>query len=484
MGFSQQSVNDNGGVAWAKQVAETMDPGAIDSQIQSYQAAANSLASVQTTLQNVKNNLAASWTGDAADQAQQSFQQSINHAQQTQDTITSAVIPPLQSAKQAQTDYINSMSKVPSEQSVPSNSFVDDVGSFFGVETPAQKAESHNLAARTQTADALNSLTESYQGSASQLQAVGGPTEGGFTPTSSSGAYELGSVASSSGDGAASSYSQSVGGGSYASRSEYVSTPSGGSVNPGQSPKTNLSGNGTSTLADPTWNPTTGGPNPSPTPVPDPIWNTTGPVGEENGGPYSKAGLITDEPENVGSNGIGGENGLGEDGLNSGGRPRTSSGVFDETGMGDGELNGGTGNGPRGRMSSSDGTALGGESEGAGGAGGMAEGEGSESGMGGSTGRGMGGAGAGEEDLGSSKYTRGRYIGAMEEDEGRSLSPVRSVYESATDADGNKVNMMGSGRRGATPQDDEEDERNKRPSYLKEDEFWNNAQRIVPPVIQ
>jgi hypothetical protein len=100
---------------------------------------------------------------------------------------------------------------------------------------------------------------------------------------------------------------------------------------------------------------------------------------------------------------------------------------------------------------------------------------------GGNMGRGMG-MGADDEDLGPSRYSRGRFFDEEDDDSG-SLSPVRSVYESATDADGNRVNMMGPGRRGVQ-EDDEEDERGKRPSYLKEDEFWKNAQRIVPPVIQ
>ena len=92
--------------------------------------------------------------------------------------------------------------------------------------------------------------------------------------------------------------------------------------------------------------------------------------------------------------------------------------------------------------------------------------------------------GGDEENLGSSRYSRGSSLGVTAEADVLSSSPVRSVYEDATDADGNKVNMMGSGRRGSAESDDEEDERRKRPSYLKEDEFWNDAQRIVPPVIQ
>ena len=488
MGYNQQSVNDNGGVAWAKQVAQTMDPGAIDSQIQGYQKAAASLAQVQTTLQNVKNNLAASWSGAAAEQAQQSFQASINHTQQTQDTILQAVIPPLQSAKSAQQTFMTNMNKVPNEQTVPSNSIVDDVGSFFGVASPAQKAEAHNVGVRTQAADALNTLSDSYESSAAKLQAVSSVTEGHLQPTESTGAFNLGPVESSSGDGAATSYSEGISSGTYASRSEYTGSPS-GTITPGPDAKTTLSGTGdtggggTITVPPPSQVGTTPPPNPSPF-EPDPIWGGSGPV-ESDPGYGGGSGLITDEPGGGPGESAGG-GGLGDGEYDGGsGKLGGNSGVFDETGMGDGELTGGTGTGLRSGMSSSDGTGLGGDGDAVGGSGGMAEGEGGESVMGGGgMGRGMGGGlGSGDDELASSKYSRGRYIGVTEEDDNPSLSPVRSAFEGATDADGNKVDMMGSGRSGASG-DDEEDERGKRPSYLKEDEFWKNAQRIVPPVIQ
>jgi len=482
-GFNAQSVNDNGGVAWAKQVAQTMDPGAIDSQVQSYQNAVTSLSNVQTTLQNVKNNLAASWTGDAAEQAQQSFQGSINHTQLVQDTITQVVVPALQSAKTAQADFIAAVKTVPDEQTVPSNSVIDDVGSWFGVETPAQTAESHNTAARAQAATAVNTLSDSYESSANKLNTVAGSQEV-VTSTSGTSSYSLGAVASSSGNGAASGYSQSVSTGGRTSTAGYVSSSTGtGSLSTGPAPKTTLAGNSTST-ADTLWNSpgTTATANTTSTLTPDPIWSSTGPLENESStSTYSNSGLITDEPAEGGTNSIG-ENNLGEENLGSN-KLGSGSGLIDETNLGDGELTGGSGSGMRaGGTSSGDGSLVG-EEEGVGGT--AANGESSENGMNSSMGRGMGGSGAGEEELGSSKYTRGRYLGnEMEEDDSRSASPVRSVYEDATDTDGNKVNMMGSGRRGSAQADDEEDERGKRPSYLKEDEFWSNAQRIVPPVIQ
>jgi hypothetical protein len=225
----------------------------------------------------------------------------------------------------------------------------------------------------------------------------------------------------------------------------------------------------------------TGTANTTTTVPPDSIWSSTGPLENESStSNYTNSGLITDEPAGGGTNSLG-ENSLGEENLGSN-KLGSGSGLIDETNLGDGELTGGSGSGLRaGGTSSGDGSLVGAE-EGTGGT--AANGESSENGMNGSMGRGTGGSGAGEEELGSSKYTRGRYLGnEMEEDNSRSASPVRSVYEDATDTDGNKVNMMGSGRRGSAQADDEEDERGKRPSYLKEDEFWNNAQRFVPPVI-
>ena len=482
-GFNAQSVNDNGGVAWAKQVAQTMDPGAIDSQIQSYQNAVTSLSNVQSTLQNVKNNLAASWTGDAADQAQQSFQGSINHTQLVQDTITQVVVPALNTAKTAQQDFITAVKTVPDEQTVPSNSVIDDVGSWFGVETPAQTVENQNAAARTKAATAINALSDSYESSANKLSTVAGSQEV-ITSTSSTGSYTLGSMASSSGDGAASGYSQSVSGGGETRTAGYDSSSSTGTLNAGQNPKTTLAGNTSTSTNDTLWNPGATAPtNSTSTVSPDSIWSTTGPLDDEpSTSNYNNTGLITDDPDEGGANSLG-DNSLGDENLGSN-KLGSQSGLIDDTDLGNSELTGGTGSGLRaGGTSSGDGSLVGAdESEG----GSAASGESSENGMGGSMGRGMGGSGgAGEEELGSSKYTRGRYLGEMEEDDSpSSASAVRSAYEDATDADGNKVNMMGSGRRGTAQADDEEDERGKRPSYLKEDEFWSNAQRIVPPVIQ
>ena len=484
--FNQQSVNDNGGVAWAKQVAQSMDPGAVESQVHAYQQAANKLAEVQTALQNVKNNLASTWTGDAADQAQQSFQQSIDHAQTAQETITQAIIPPLQNVAATQVAFMVEMALVPDEKPVPSTNAIE--GGFdwlTGQATPTQQAQAHNIQARNQAAQALNSLSESYEQSTNQLQTVGARTEGHLQTSSSSSAFDLGPVSSSSGNGAASAYSQRVSGGGATRTSGYVASPSGtlssgSSARITSSPASATSSPSGAGLIVPTGSTVTAGTTELTSPGSGSAWDATGSgvtTTAPGGGGYS-GGVITDELPEGGGNSPGGGT-LGNENL---GKAKAGSGVLDETS--DGELTGGTGTGQRGNMSNNDGYSLGDEGEGTS-SGLIEEGQASETDMAGGTGQGMGVFGAGDEEYETSQYSRrARYLGEVEESERTSLSPVRSVYEDATDAQGNRVNMMAPGRRGSAQDDDEEDERRQRPSYLKEDEFWINAQRIVPPVIQ
>lgn len=469
-GFDEQSVGTNGGVAWAKQVAQSMYPDALDTQIQNYQQAAGQLRNVQATLQNVKNNLAASWMGDAADQAQASFQTSIDQAVTAHDTIQ-AVVPPLQNAKAAQTEFVSTMNGIPNEKPVPSNSLGDEASNFFfGTPLPSQVAEQHNTAVRGQTASALNKLSSSYESSANQMNVVatGGPTgsTGGtnYVP-------EVGAAAS--GNGLASGYNESVAGGA---------TYKAGLVSDGAGPGAGI--------ADPSAPPTAvSGLEPVPMPVggggSDPIEFPVEPEPEPTpigGG----TGLITDEPPIDGEAGPGlpGETmeGEGEVGFGS------KAGVFDEHGFSDGQLTGGRGSGSGTKLRNA---ALGdGEEEVHAGRGGgvigEGEGESSESMMGGAGrgGRGGGLGGEEEESSTSSKYSRGRFFdGEAEMRERPARSSVRSVFENATDGEGNKVDMMG-GRRGSMGGEDEEEERAKRPKYLTEDEFWDGAQRVVPPLIQ
>ena len=465
-GFNQQSVDSNGGVAWAKQVANNMETDALDQQIQSYQQAASQLQKVQATLQNVKNNLAASWTGDAADQAQSSFQSSIDQAVQAHDTIQ-AVVPPLQNAKSAQVEFVNTMKSIQSEKSVPSNSVGDEASHFFfGTPLPSQVAQTHNTAVRTETANALNKLSSSYEQSAGEMHIA---VSGGGDPGSTGGTYDPGVTGGSSGNGLAGGYGQRVGGGGTV-EAGFVPTP----------------GNGTSTATIGSPSPTvTASANPDPIPVPVATPGEGEPFPAEPEPELSPVGggaeLITDELGGSKPSGNMAGDSLDEENR----RYNSKAGVFDEEGFSDGELTGGRGTGTKLRS----------------GAGGMEEEEGSgrssrggvfgeeevenpeAMGMGGGRGGGgRGGMGGESEEELSSKYSRGRYFdGELEEGERPTRAPVRSAFENATDGEGNKVNMTG--RRGNAGEDEEE-ERGTRPKYLTEDEFWGNAQRVVPPVIQ
>lgn len=465
-GFNQQSVNENGGVAWAKQVAASMDPSALDAQITSYQQAASQLAKVQSTLQNVKNNLASAWVGDASDQAQNSFQSSITQAAQAHDTIQ-AVVPPLQNAKAAQTEFINTVNAIPDEKTVPSNSLSDEASNFFfGTPLPSQVAEQHNTTVRTQAADALNKLSSSYDQSAGEMHlAVGGGTTGGGGAGSG---YTPPSVSSSSGDGFAGGYQENINGGQTVTAG-YVPSPGGGGPNTGISANP-INGTPGAPAPDPIAGPVTGGPEPEPFPIeaepePSPVGGGAELITDEHSGPGGTSENLIEGPAEERGSGFG-----------------SKAGVFDENGFSDGQLTGGRGTGTRVRT----GAVIEEEPEPGGSRGGvLGEGENSESMTGMRGGRGRGGMGGESEEEGSSsKYSRGRYFdGEGEESERPSRAPVRSVFENATDGDGKKVNMMG-GRRGGAAGEDEEEEGGKRPSFLTEDEFWNTAQRVVPPVIQ
>jgi uncharacterized protein YukE len=162
--FTQQSVDNNGGVAWAKQVAAAMDPGAVGDQIVGYQQAADSLSNVASTLQRIKANLAATWEGDAAEQAQMSFQSTIDHAQLVHETIAEEIIRPLRTAESAQQTYIAAMRNVPDEKPVPSTNMLESGYDYFtGQATPTQQARAHNIQARYKSALALNALSMSQQ---------------------------------------------------------------------------------------------------------------------------------------------------------------------------------------------------------------------------------------------------------------------------------------------------------------------------------
>jgi hypothetical protein len=148
------------------------------------------------------------------------------------------------------------------------------------------------------------------------------------------------------------------------------------------------------------------------------------------------------------------------------------------------------------------------------GAGGIGEGSTSGmqnmAGMRGGMGRGGGGAGAGDDSY-NSQYSRGQYLSDEEgagfatqdwqspaiggdesllipsqvDDAAGASGQVTSVYDGATDAQGRPMSGgMGMGGRRIQSGDDEEEERGRRPAYLKEDaEWWQSGQQYNPPVV-
>jgi len=469
--FDQQFVSDKGGVAWVKQVAASMDPGAVEWQIRGYQQAASKLTEVQKTLQNVKANLAATWTGDAAEQAQQSFQRSINHARATQETITGNVVPTLQGAKATQAAFIAEAAHLPDEKPVPStNAIAAGFDWVTGQATDTELVESHNIQARSQAAQALNSLSDGYEKSASQLRQAASRTEGGWTGSSSTtGAFELGSVSSSSGNSAASRYSQRVRSGGTTTQTSAVTSPH-GTISVVPNPRTMLAGasagSSSSNSGAVTDTPIAGGSSSATNSEFVPVLIGSDAV-ESSGSRYNRGGLVSDEP---GTNLRGDENMQQE-------RPNSSQGVFDEMGFSDGQSTSGSSN------SSNDSPLI--EQRTGSGSGVLVEVEPSEISTAGGISQGTFGLGVGGGKFRSSRYlSPSSYLDPVEADGSASFAPVRSAFEDATDALGNPVDMMTAARHRSVQDHDEEDDRGKRPPYLKEYEFWNSAQRVVPPVIQ
>jgi hypothetical protein len=232
---------------------------------------------------------------------------------------------------------------------------------------------------------------------------------------------------------------------------------------------------------------------------------TSAPIFGNLGGGLSEPSTQTSKPSAASEKSLFG-NGANEQHAAGGKSKLGSSNVFEENGFGSASGGGGS----TGRGSSLGAGGVGAEGEGTGGVGrggAASASEGQGSGMQHGMGAGRGGDGSGEEDLGSSKYSRGRYLGGEEpgsgSDEwvrpsvggdesllvkgsgsGSGTGRVTSVYEGATDADGNPLHMTRSvGRPGGDS--DEEDERGERPEYLKEDpEWWQSAQRVAPPVVE
>lgn len=498
--FNQSTVQQYGGVAWAKQQVQALSPEAIGDQIKGYNDVNTSLNNIIDTLNKANASLQSAWSGDAASAATQTFTETSNHAQNVVTTVNNT-INQLKTAQSAATAAQQAMKSVPDEKPVPSGGFLsgftNTVSDIFTGTDPVQQAQQHNTAARNQAADVLNKLSTSYESAANNMGTIAGGGQGsGFTPSTppSSGSFNLGSGSYSGGSGAAAGYGFS--GGATAGGGKTTRQPSVGGVTNGVFEETSVAHAGPLTTSAPTptglenLNTTT-----TTTTTPGPIFG--GPTG---GLPFPNAEETT--KPGGGSSPFG--DGLNEEGK-TGGTSKVSSNVFGEDGFGN-ESGGGaarrTASNLGGNLEGEDGAESGGRVGGAGG--GAADGEQSAThGMGGR----RGGGSSSEEELGSSKYSRGKFFGGDEagsgeeewvqpsiggnesllvKDSGRGAGTgrVTSAYDGATDADGNPLRMVrGAGRSGASR--DEDDERGERPDYLKEDpEWWQSAQKVAPPVVE
>jgi uncharacterized protein YukE len=499
--FDQNTVQQYGGVKWAKDQISQLWPGAIDDQIAGYQQVKTSLSQIIDTLNTANASLQSSWSGDAASAASQTFTDTSNHAQNVVSTVDNTITQ-LQNARTAATTAKNAMKNVPNEVPVPNTGFFGGISNAFsdvftGTD-PTQQAQQHNTTARTKAAEVLNTLSESYESSANNMTSIAsGNQDSGFTPSNPTptGAFNLGKGSYGGGSGAAAGYTRN-----FASSAGPTSAPAGvGTVKNGVFEDTHTTLQSATTLSPPA--------NTTPIPTPTGGGKTTPTLFEPI--PTNLGGGLTEPPPESGKPGpLAEESLLGEgpgEEVRTGGTSKLgSSNVFGEDGFG-GESGGTARRGP------SLGTGgLGSEGEpGSGGtAGGNAaavsdEQAGMRPGMGA---RGAGAAG-GEEDLGSSKYSRGRFFGGDEPGEvsdiwtqpsvggnesllikdgkpSSGVGRVRSAYEGATDAEGNPLHMArGIAARGSNR--DEDDERGERPGYLKEDpEWWQSAQKVAPPVVE
>jgi uncharacterized protein YukE len=500
--FDHNTVQQYGGVAWAKEQANLLDPGAIDDQINGYASVKASLNQIVDTLHTANASIQSAWSGDAATSAAQTFTDTSNHAQNVVTTVDNTITQ-LQTAKTAASNAKAAMAAVPDEKPVPSggllNSFSNAMSDIFTGTDPTQQAVQHNTTARTQAADVLNKLSDSYDTAANNMTSIAGSNaEGsGFTASNpSTGNFNLGSASYSSGSGAARGYSSST---SSPRATTSSRPPSAGGVTNGVFEDSHTSLQSATTLPAPS--------NTSPietgnlatstaTTTPGPIFGNLG-------------GGLTEPPAETSKSGTASEEGLfgnSAEERNAGGKSKLgSSNVFEENGFGSESAGTSSRRGSSLGAGGAEGEGVG-SGVGRGGAAGASE-EQQRSGMQHGAGGGRGGGASDEEELGSSKYSRGRHFGGEEpgagsdewvqpsiggdesllvkgDGHGSGTGRVTSAYEGATDADGNPLRMMrGAGRPGSNG--DEEDERGERPGYLKEDpEWWQSAQRVAPPVVE
>src|SRR5579883_713647 len=394
--FNQNQIQQYGGVAWAKQQMEQLDPGAIQSQIDGYNQVNTSLNQIIQTLNTSNASLQSAWEGDAATAAAQSFTDTSNHTQNVVTTVNN-MIAQLNQAKAAAQTAKAAMAQVPNEKPVPSgNWFTNGVSDFFTGTDPTQQAEQHNAAARTQAADVINQLSSSYDTAATNLTQISAArSDSGFTPSgpAATSSYNLGAGSYGGGSGAAASYASTTNAGGRAGSVPEIgptSTVTGGVFHDNHTSIAGLTTAPPETLGIvPDTGPLTG---PTTTPITEPILGGLGgplsnPAADE--GKFSEGGLL-------------GGGGANEEANSLSSRSRLrSSGVFGEDGFGS------EGGATAGRSSGLGNVPTDGEGVESGAAAGEGQGQMGTRGMAG--GRGGLGASGEDEELGSSRYTHGRY---------------------------------------------------------------------------
>src|ERR1700730_13819064 len=112
--FNHDTVQQYGGVAWAKQQISLLDPGAIDDQIKGYASVKASLSQIVDTLKTANASIQSSWDGEAATAATQTFTDTSNHVQNVVTTVDNTITQ-LQTAKTAAATAKTAMATVPDE---------------------------------------------------------------------------------------------------------------------------------------------------------------------------------------------------------------------------------------------------------------------------------------------------------------------------------------------------------------------------------
>jgi uncharacterized protein YukE len=506
--FNHDTVQQYGGVAWARQQVGRLDPVAIDAQVEGYEQVKTSLNQIIEGLKSAHATIRSAWSGDAATAASQTFTDASNHAHGVVSTVDKTITQ-LKNASTAAVVARDAMAKVPDEKPVPSGGLLANISNavsdvFTGTD-PKQQAEQHNTAARTQAADVLNKLSDSYDNAANNLNSIAGVggSVGRARPPAKPSAYDFGSGSFGGGSGAARGYSLGVPGGVGATAH---STPLGGVIANGVFDDSHTSLQGVSMQPSPQTSPLIDNPSTATSATattPGLFFNG---VGAGCADPASGTSRLNPPAEEV--PGSGGEVVGEEAGRPGGGSRLGSSNVFGEDGF---ESETGTGEPPR-RLAdpaaADEGAGFGADWRGGSVVGAETDGELQPGMRGASASQGVGGGEVSEEP-GPSSYARGRFFGGDEPgaavgnwiqpsvggnesllvrgtENGSGVGQVASAYDGATDAEGNPLNMMGSagGRRDGF-RDDDGNERGDRPGYLKEDpDWWQSAGRTSPPVVE